>query len=404
MGRLSRTAVQMERGVLSLLGIVICLQVLLLEVHAESPEMVMEIAYLNRAVKQPPVLSNIMEIPLDEGLQGARLAIQDNNAAGRFFKQKSILYEVNLPQAGDLHSAMKKLLDQGVPFIVANLPADELLRAEEITKGEDVLLFNIGASENRLREEECRANVFHTLPSRAMLADALAQFLVFKKWKRWFLISGAKKEDNLFRLSLKRAARRFGAKIVAEKKWTFHADMRRLVQQELPVFTQIEEDYDVLVVSDETGDFGEYLPYHTRDPRPVAGTQGLVPVAWHRVIEQWGAAQLQKRFRKISGRFMGSKDYAAWLAVRSLGEAVMRKKTNAVHEVRAFLLSEHFHLGGFKGIKLNYRAWNGQMRQPIPLIHPRSLVSQSPQEGFLHPLTTLDTLGFDRPESRCRFQ
>lgn len=82
----------------------------------------------------------------------------------------------------------------------------------------------------------------------------------------------------------------------------------------------------------------------------------------------------------------------------------MRKKTNAVHEVRAFLLSEHFHLGGFKGIKLNYRAWNGQMRQPIPLIHPRSLVSQSPQEGFLHPLTTLDTLGFDRPESRCRFQ
>ena len=55
--------------------------------------------------------------------------------------------------------------------------------------------------------------------------------------------------------------RRFGAKIVAEKKWTFHADMRRLVQQELPVFTQIEEDYDVLVVSDETGDFGE--PEHS---------------------------------------------------------------------------------------------------------------------------------------------
>ena len=31
-------------------------------------------------------------------------------------------------------------------------------------------------------------------------------------------------------------------------------------------------------------------------------------------------------------------------------------------------------------------------------IEPRTL---SPQQGFLHPKTELDTLGFDQPESQC---
>jgi hypothetical protein len=28
----------------------------------------------------------------------------------------------------------------------------------------------------------------------------------------------------------------------------------------------------------------------------------------------------------------------------------------------------------------------------------------SPQDGFLHPVTTLDTLGYDRPETKCHLQ
>ena len=30
-------------------------------------------------------------------------------------------------------------------------------------------------------------------------------------------------------------------------------------------------------------------------------------------------------------------------------------------------------------------------------------VSTSPQEGFLHPKYITDTLGFDEPESKCKF-
>lgn len=171
----------------------------------------------------------------------------------------------------------------------------------------------------------------------------------------------------------------------------------------MPLFTQTKE-YDVVVVADERGDFGEYVLFNTWLPRPVVGTQGLTPVAWHRVVEQWGAAQLQSRFEKQAKRWMNGKDYAAWAAVRTVAEAVTRTNTTDLTTLRNYIVSDQFELAAFKGRKLNYRGWSGQLRQPIPLVHPRSLVSQSPQEGFLHPETELDTLGFDAPESQCRIQ
>ena len=63
-----------------------------------------------------------------------------------------------------------------------------------------------------------------------------------------------------------------------------------------------------------------------------------------------------------------------------------------------------FELAGFKGQKLTFRPWNWQLRQPILLAAPRALVSVSPQEGFLHERSLLDTLGYDAPESGCEIQ
>ena len=60
-----------------------------------------------------------------------------------------------------------------------------------------------------------------------------------------------------------------------------------------------------------------------------------------------------------------------------------------------------FELAGFKGRALTYRTWNGQLRQPIAIAHPRALVAQAPLEGFLHQTNELDSLGLDRPESKC---
>ena len=356
------------------------------------------IGYLEHTPERGPVLSNVIPEPEDAGLRGAELAIADSNSTGRFLKHAYRLESAEAASGAALLEQARALLATGLRLFVVNAPADSLRQLSAALP--DSLLFNAGSADDALRTDACASNVLHTLPSRAMLADALGQFLAVRKWNRALLIPGPTEDDAAYADALRRAAKRFGVKIVAEKPWTFDNDQRRSAQAEMPLFTQTAE-YDVVLVADERGDFGEYVPYHTWYPRPVAGTQGLTPTGWHKTVETYGAAQLQKRFEEHAKRWMNDRDFAAWIAVRSVAAAVGKLKSSDPAAIRQLALSGELPLDGFKGRKLSYRDWNGQLRQPIPLVQPRALVSTSPQDGFLHPLTDLDSLGFDRPESRC---
>lgn len=356
------------------------------------------IGYLEHTPERGPVLSNVIPEPEDAGLRGAELAIADSNSTGRFLKHAYRLESAEAASPAALLEQARALHESGLRLFVVNAPADSLRQLSAALP--DSLLFNSGSADDALRTDACASNVLHTLPSRAMLADALGQFLAVRKWNRALLIPGPTEDDAAYADALRRAAKRFGVKIVAEKPWSFDNDQRRSAQAEMPLFTQTAE-YDVVLVADERGDFGEYVPYHTWYPRPVAGTQGLTPTGWHKTVETYGAAQLQKRFEEHAGRWMNDRDFAAWIAVRSVAAAVGRLKSSDPAAIRQLALSGELPLDGFKGRKLSYRDWNGQLRQPIPVVQPRALVTTSPQDGFLHPLTDLDSLGFDRPESRC---
>jgi len=360
------------------------------------------IAYLAQVVERPPKLSNL-DIPSDdEGLAGGQLSIKDNNTTGRFMNQAFELTGVSLAPDEDALAAFNTLVDQGIHFVILNVPADTLLAIADAARPRDVLLFNAGAADDRLREQDCRDNVLHILPSRAMLADALAQYLVTKKWRKWFLVIGRRQGDKLYGDAIHRAAKKFGAKIVAERVWDYGPDARRTAQSEVPVFTQ-GADYDILVVADEIGEFGEYLAYRTWSARPIAGTQGLTPTSWHRTHERWGAAQLQSRFLKTFKRHMTPLDYQVWAPIRAVGEGATRTNSGEFAKIRDYIKSSDFELAGFKGQKLTLRSWNWQLRQPILLSAARALVSVSPQTGFLHRTSLLDTMGTDQPQSRCKF-
>ena len=367
---------------------------------AEDVEVV-RIAYLRQVIERPPKLSNLDLPPEDEGIKGGLLGIKDNNTTGRFMRQAFELHDTNVPPEGDVLAAFKAILAEGYRFIILDVPAARLVEMADLPEARDVLLFNAGAPDDALRNEYCRANVLHVRPSRAMLADTLAQFLMTKRWRNWFLITGRRDGDRLYAEAVKRAAKRFGAKIVAEKTWDFGPDARRTAQSEVPTFTQ-GADYDVLVVADEIGEFGEYLAYRTWQPRPVAGTQGLVPTSWHRTHERWGAAQLQSRFLKANGRRMTPLDYGVWAPFRTIGEAATRTRSTDFDKMAAYIKGPDFELAGFKGQKLPFREGNWQLRQPILLTAARALVSVSPQPGFLHEGSLLDTMGLDAPESRCQ--
>lgn len=355
--------------------------------------------YIQWLPDRGPVLSNIIPEPADAGLRGAELAVQDNNSTGRFLQQNYRLDSVIADSEAQAMTALSQLLAQNIELIVVNVPAATLRAMAAAAEGQ-ALLFNAGAKDDALRIEGCSPAVVHTIASYAMLTDALAQWLNSRRWNEILLITGPTAQDQQWADGFRRASKRFNLDIVTDKPWTFDADLRRTASRELPLFTQ-GPAYDAVVVADVRGDFGEYVPYNTWLPRPVIGTQGMTPVTWHRVVEAWGAAQLQSRFRDLASRGMNDLDYAAWVAVRSIGEAVTRGESPSAAAVRRYIFSDEFQLDGFKGRKLSYRTWNGQLRQPVPLVHPRALVAQTPIEGFLHPKTDLDTLGYDAPESRC---
>lgn len=362
------------------------------------------------AIEYQPVrpISRLNEPPGDDGVAGAELAIRDNNTTGRFLNQRyELAVERTSPEAAA--AALDRLIDGGANYIVTLARADDLLALADYVKDRDVVLLNALAEDDRLRNADCRANVLHIAPSRAMLTDGLAQYLIWKKWNEWFLIHGSHPADKLKAEAYRRSAKKFGAKIVEERVYEDTGGGREadsghvLVQKQMPIFTNRADDHDVVVAADESQVFAGYLPYRTTDPRPVAGDAGLIARMWHPAHEAWGATQLQRRFEKHHKRYMRDLDYQVWLALRSVGEAVTRAKQKDFASVVAYLLSPDFEIAGFKGQPLNFRPWNNQIRHGVILADGMGVVSVSPQDAFLHKNTRLDTLGFDEPETGCKF-
>ena len=364
------------------------------------------IVYLALSVNRVWPRSFLDQPPTDEGVQGARLGLADNATTGRFLHQTYHLQELLEPDAASVLSAFRAAVAAGNHLFVVDLPAALLLQVADLPEAQDGILIDATDTDDVLRAEGCRRNVLHMLPSRAMLADALMQYLIIKDWRRILLVVGPDPADQLYGDALRRSAQKFQIRIVADKPWTFKPGARRTdtghfaVEAEVARFTQ-GISYDVLVVADEGDNFGDDLSYHTTDPRPVAGTQGLTPSAWARPFEQWGATQLQNRFMRLAGRWPTDRDFGAWMAVRAIGEAAIRSGSVDPHVIIPFLHSKDFQLAAFKGERLTIRSWDGQLRQPVLLATDRALVSVSPQPGFLHQFSELDTLGIDQPETKC---
>lgn len=361
-----------------------------------------------RSPARRPTISLLDKPAADAGLAGAKLAIADDNTTGRFLNQQFELIDAVTGEGDDPANTVRTLAAEGVRLVLTDVPADRLLQMASSAHEASMTLFNIAAPDDALRQDACRDNVIHVAPSRAMLADALAQYLVWKKWPRWVLVYGSHPEDRLLADAYRRAAKRFGARIVKELEYKDTGGARQTdsgvvqTQQQMPVFTQGLPEYDVLVTADENEVFAGYLPYRTWDARPVAGSAGLRPVSWDPSSESWGGTQLQDRFVRLAHRLMTPLDMQAWTACRMIGEAANRSGSTDPVKIMQQMKNPDFGVAAYKGQTLSLRDWDLQLRQPILLSDGRAVVSISPQPGFLHQVTELDTLGFDRPETRCK--
>jgi ABC transporter substrate binding protein (PQQ-dependent alcohol dehydrogenase system) len=388
----------------------------------QSPALAaLKIGYLREMVEHPRPASRLDREPKDAGIAGAKMAIEENNAGGRFTGHDYSLDVTTVTSADKAIEALQKFLDSDHHYIVVDASADTLVKLADWAKGKDILLFNIRATDVSLRQENCRANVMHIVPDRYMLADALAQYLVTMKWTDWLLVHGSTPGDLAYAEAIKRAAGRFGAKIVDVREYQDTSGGRRDdvgtippsaaasvpgKQASLDAAVPADPSYQVIVVADEDQLFGPFMPYRGgADARPVAGTTGLTATTWSPGHEKWGATQANNNFEKDFKRLMLPIDYQAYVATRAIGEAVTRNADGDFATVVAFIHGPELQLAPFKGIKQQFRPWDGQFRQPIIIATDKVPVSFSPQRGFphaSHPEIEVDTLGIDEPESICK--
>jgi ABC transporter substrate binding protein (PQQ-dependent alcohol dehydrogenase system) len=371
----------------------------------------MRVVYLGKQYAEPLPLSYAEKPIPDKGIQGARLMLKEANQAGNFVGNSFELVEAIVPEDGDVVAKAKELLAGGERFFIADLEPADLLAVADLPEAKDAVILNIRSSATKLREEDCRVNVFHVIPDFAMRADALAQYLIWKKWPRWFVIRRDTPEDQDYLAMVKRSAARFGGKVVADKVYDLPPGARNLdsghqqIQAQIPMETEEAPEHDVVWVINSDDDFGDYLMYRTYLPRPVVGTQGLQATSWDKSYTESGAMHFQNAIPRIAKRPPVERDYTAWLGFRALADSAMKSGKVTPQEVKAYMLSDQFKLEGFKGQAMSFRSWDHQMRQPIVLGGgTRVPVSTSPQEGFLHPTNVTDTLGFDKPETKCKFK
>lgn len=336
-------------------------------------------------------------------LEGAKLAIRDGrmiaSALGLAF---SLIEREIAPGTSAIEAIEAARAESGTRVFLLDLPEEDVTAAaRHFRAAEDLILLNIRHGSDRLRGEDCSAALFHVVPSDAMRADALAQYLSRLGWRRVLLLAGESARDGAVADAFTAAARKFKLDIVERRAFVLSNDPRLREQNNTLLLTGGAR-YDVVYLADWEGEFGRYLPFATYLPRPVVGSEGLIASAWHWTFERHGAPQLNQRFDRIAKRRMTDADWAGWAAVRGIIEAVARAKTTDGERLRSFLTDDAFTFDMYKGVPGNFRPWDRQLRQPILLHTERAVIATAPVEGFLHHRNTLDSLGQDAADSPCK--
>jgi len=329
--------------------------------------------------------------------QAVEVAVKESQFELEAANLKVTIDTATARDANDARSQMQRLEKAGAVAIVVDLPADWIARAAPVTK---IPLLNVGEPDDVLRAAQCLPNLLHTYPSERMRADALAQTLAARRWSKVLVLHGTTPDDTNRLATVQASIRRFGLKPVAARPFKLSADPR---ERDLanPLLLTANVDYDVVWVVDTDGEFARQLPYRISLPRPVVGDGGLFALAWAPNFERFGAPQLARRFLRGVGRVMTGHDWAAWIATKAVLQAALDKATTPAAQLKAFV-QPGFTLDGFKGVRLSFRTWDRQLRQPLLLSDGQGVVALAPAEGILHPTNVLDTLGADAPEGLCK--
>lgn len=369
-----------------------------------ADDKVMKIGYLDlendHRYVEKQMMARFPGLPWGRPLAAAEVALDEARFAGDSVGVKFELQHERAEKTENLQARLASLIDAGVKFVLLDLPADSVASLSNYAKQHEVLLFNLSAKDDALRQSLCANNLLHVIASQSMLSDALAQYLRFKKWNKVLLLLGPNDEDIEVQQAFEHSAKKFGINVVEVKHFIPGSDPRKRDQNNIALLTS-GSGYDLVWAIDSTGEFARDIPYQIQKPQIVVGNAGLVALGWHWAWERQGAPQLNRRFEKKAKRQMTDYDWSAWMSIKAVVEAVLRTKSTDYLKLNNYIKGSDIILDGFKGARLSFRSWNNQLRQPIFVTTDNWVVARAPLEGFLHQINNLDTLGYDKQESQC---
>src|SRR5579859_45273 len=122
-----------------------------------APATIVKIVYVGVAGQRSLPQAWLDQPAADEGLAGARLAIEDNNTTGRFVGQSFQLSETIAPDTDHAVAAVKELLAQGQRLFVADLPPAALAQIADLGRAQGAVVIDATSADDALRGADCRA-------------------------------------------------------------------------------------------------------------------------------------------------------------------------------------------------------------------------------------------------------
>lgn len=351
----------------------------------------------------PEVAYTRIEIsPALKPIEGAMLGLDDMKIVT---DAANITVKLDTYEAADANEAIQKVAamqQAGERFVILDLPGDIVAQVAEATKDLPVTLINTTAPQDALRDL-CLPNLLHAGASDRMVGDTYSQFLRQRNWTKVLMLVGKQPRDKEMADAFQQAAERMRIQIVDRREFTSSTDPANREANNTRLITG-GTDYDVVYIADSLGEYARYLNYATQLPRPVIGSTGLTAAEWHWSWDRDGATQVTLRFQRLAegGRFMSPQDWSTWIAARSVATAYAKARSDDPLKVDAYIKGSRFSVDGSKGYKLNFRAWDRQLRMPMVLSTSNATIDAAPFPQFLHQTNVLDTLGVDEPESKCK--
>ncbi len=334
-------------------------------------------------------------------LDGAMLGLKDAQGFERMAKTTFILRKFRAKNLENALEISNNIIKEEIKVLLLDVPTNIFNKITENLINKEIIIFNISNPNNELRNNNCKKNLFHTYPSNQMQTDALAQYLIKKKWNKVLILTGSLEEDLKRTSSFEASAKQFGIRIIDKKYFLLNNNPRAREKNKLSFLTN-NKKYNAVFIADMDGEFSLNVPYNTVRPSAVLGASGLKAETWHWSYLRHGAPQVNGRFERKYNRRMTSTDWSGWVAVRSIAEAIVRTKSHKYDLLSKYLVSDDFSLDGSKGTSLSFRKWNRQLRQTILLSTENWVTGVAPLTGFIHSKNNLDTIGVDEKYSTCK--